>query len=205
MFIGKWNKSVILTYIGLIISIFGMFICFSSKDNSISLAMSCLIIAGICDLFDGVIARKCKRTEQEKNFGIELDSLVDAIDFIALPITIFLRLQMNTWYHFMIIVVFAICGIARLAYFNITIEDNSKPVKYYTGLPVTYTAMIFPIFYLLKYIMPLNIFSIIYTILIAFVAMLNILNIKIKKPKGIAYVIFPVLAVIMLVLYLGVL
>ena len=94
MFIGKWNKSVILTYIGLAVSIFGIFICFN-YENSANLAMSCLIIAGICDLFDGQIARKCKRTEQEKNFGIELDSLVDAIDFIALPITIFLRLLLT--------------------------------------------------------------------------------------------------------------
>ena len=204
MFIGKWNKSVILTYIGLAVSIFGILICFNNNEKSVNFAMSCLIIAGICDLFDGAVARKCKRTEQEKNFGIELDSLVDTIDFIALPIAIFLRLQMNTWYHFLIIVIFAICGIARLAHFNITAEDNSKPVKYYTGLPVTYTAMIFPIFYLLKYIMPLNIFNIIYTILIAFVAILNIINLKIKKPRGIAYLIFPLLAIIMLVLYLGV-
>ena len=205
MFIGKWNKSVILTYIGLVISILGMFICFNNNENSINLAMSCLIIAGICDLFDGRLARKCKRTEQEKNFGIELDSLVDTVNFIALPVTIFLKLQMNMWYHFLIIAVFAVCGIARLAYFNITIEDNSKPVDYYIGLPVTYTAMIFPIFYLLKCIMPLNLFNLIFTILIAFVAMLNIANIKMKKPKGIAYLIFPLLAIIILVLYLGVL
>ena len=205
MFIGKWNKSVILTYIGLIISIFGIFMCFSNNENSVNYAMACLIIAGICDLFDGSIARRCKRTEQEKNFGIELDSLVDTIDFIALPIAIFLKLQMNTWYHYLIIAIFAICGVARLAYFNITTEDNSKPVKYYIGLPVTYSALVFPIFYLLKYIMPLNIFSIIYTILILIIAMLNIINIKIKKPKGIAYLIFPLLAIIVLVLYLGVL
>ena len=205
MFIGKWNKSVILTYIGLAVSIFGILICFNNNEKSIGFAMSCLIIAGICDLFDGQLARKCKRTEQEKNFGIELDSLVDAIDFIALPIAIFLRLQMNTWYHYIIMVIFAICGIARLAYFNIMVEDNNKPVKYYMGLPVTYTALIFPIFYLLKYIIPLNIFNILYTALIILVAVLNIINIKIKKPKGIAYLIFPLLAIIILVLYLGVL
>ena len=205
MFIGKWNKSVILTYIGLAVSIFGILICFNNNEKSIGFAMSCLIIAGICDLFDGQLARKCKRTEQEKNFGIELDSLVDAIDFIALPIAIFLRLQMNTWYHYIIMVIFAICGIARLAYFNIMVEDNNKPVKYYMGLPVTYTALIFPVFYLLKYILPLNIFSIIYTVLIAIVAVLNIINIKIIKPKGMAYLVFSLLAIIMLILYLEVL
>ena len=205
MFVGKWNKSVILTYIGLAVSIFGIFICFNNYEKNVNLAMSCLIIAGVCDLFDGYIARKCKRTEQEKNFGIELDSLVDTIDFIALPIIIFLSLQMNTWYHFVIYTVFAVCGIARLAYFNILVEDNSIPVKYYLGLPVTYTALIFPVVYLFKYILPLNIFRIIYSILIIFVAVLNIINIKIKKPTGIAYFIFSLLAIAAITLYLGVL
>lgn len=204
MFIGKWNKSVILTYIGLVTSIVGMFLCFSF-ENSINWAISCLMIAGICDLFDGVIARKCKRTEEEKNFGIQLDSLVDTISFIALPVTILLKMQMNSWYQLIIIILFAICGIARLAYFNISVEDNNTPVKYYSGLPVTYTALIFPVFYLLKYVVSVDIFNILYTVLVFIVAILNILNIKIIKPKGIAYGIFSILAIGLLILYLGVL
>lgn len=88
MVIGKWNKSVILTYIGLLISILGIYISFNI-ENGTKYAMTCLIIAGICDLFDGVVARKCERNEEEKNFGIQLDSLVDVIDFIALPTAIF--------------------------------------------------------------------------------------------------------------------
>ena len=47
MFIGKWNKSVMLTYMGLAISIFGIFMCFNNNENSVNLAISCLIIAGI--------------------------------------------------------------------------------------------------------------------------------------------------------------
>ena len=204
MVISKWNKSVILTYVGLIVSILGIFLCFN-YENSINLAIACLIIAGICDLFDGVIARRCKRTEEEKNFGIQLDSLVDVIDFIALPVTILFKLQMNSWYQLIIIAIFAICGIARLAYFNITVESNDTPVKYYKGLPVTYTALILPVFYLLKYVLPANIFSIVYIVLVFGIAILNILNIKIIKPKGIAYGVFSILAIGMLILYLGVL
>ena len=201
MFIGKWNKSVILTYIGLFFSVFGIFMCFK---HNINLAMSALIMAGICDLFDGTVARRCKRTEEEKNFGIQLDSLVDVVSFIVFPISIFISIGFNTWFHLLIMFIFAICGIARLAYFNISIEDNSSPVKYYTGLPVTFSAMIFPIFYLLIFIIP-NIFYIVYTIIILLVAILNILSIKIKKPKGIAYIIFSLLAIFMLIVYLGVL
>ncbi len=205
MFIGKWNKSIILTFIGLVISLFGIFVCFKGYENSVNIAMSCLMIAGICDLFDGKIARNCKRTDEEKNYGIQLDSLVDSIDFVALPCAIVFSANMNSWYHFIVLSIFAICGIARLAYFNIKVVDNSSPVKYYNGLPVTYTALILPVFYLLSYIIKSNIFNIIFTLIILCIAVLNVLNIKIKKPKGVAYVFFTILAIVMLVVYLGVL
>lgn len=204
MFIGKWNKSVILTYIGLIVSIFGIFMSFNNEIGS-NIPMVCLIIAGICDLFDGSIARKCKRTEEENQFGIELDSLVDTVSFIVLPIVIFIRVEPIKLYNIIIITVFAICGIARLAYFNITTENNNKPVKYYKGLPVTFSAVILPIIYLLKYVMTFEIFNIVYAFFMGVIAILNILNIKIIKPKGIAYIIFPILAIIMVILYVGVL
>lgn len=204
MIIGKWNKSVILTYIGLIFSIFGIFTCMT-MPNSINIAMSCLIIAGICDLFDGFVARRCKRTEEEQKFGVELDSLVDVISFIIFPIVIFISLGLRKKYHLFAFLLFAICGIARLAYFNIKVEKLDEPVKYYTGLPVTYSALIFPLLYLIKNIFPLKIFNVIFTISIYIVSLLNVANIKVVKPKGKAYLFFAILAIGVLVLYLGVL
>ena len=63
MFIGKWNKSVILTYVGLMFAVAGIFLAFTT--DKITYSYSCLMMAGICDLFDGMVARKCKRTEEE--------------------------------------------------------------------------------------------------------------------------------------------
>ena len=101
-------------------------------------------------MFDGVVARKCKRTEDEKRFGVELDSLVDVVNFVVLPIVIATAMGLTKWYQVLIFMLYAICGVARLGYFNISIEDSSKPVKYYQGLPVTFIAFLYPIFYLLK-------------------------------------------------------
>ena len=72
MFIAKWNKSVILSYVGLVFAIVGMYICVTT--GNILHALSCLIVSGVCDLFDGKIARMCKRTKDEIKFGIQLDS-----------------------------------------------------------------------------------------------------------------------------------
>ena len=92
MFIGKYNKSVILTFLGLISSTLG--ICFTI-NNRISFAIICLITSGICDLFDGKIARMCKRDDIEKDFGVQIDSLVDVISFLALPACIYIKLIDN--------------------------------------------------------------------------------------------------------------
>lgn len=200
MWIGKWNKSVILTYIGLAIGILGIYLCCAGQ-NSILMVMSCLVIAGMCDLFDGFIARKCQRTETEECFGVQLDSLTDVVNFIVLPICICLKIGLNQWYHLIIFVFFAVCGIARLAHFNIMVKDDSRPVRYYPGLPVTYTALILPIVYLSRYALDTRYFIILYSLLLIVIATLNVLNIKIKKPRGSAYILFSVIAIMLLIIY----
>ena len=203
MFIAKWNKSVILSYVGLVFAIVGMYICVTT--GNILHALSCLIVSGVCDLFDGKIARMCKRTKDEIKFGIQLDSLVDTASFVVFPIIILLTMGLTDWYQLPVLALFAICGIARLGHFNCLVEDSDKPVPFYTGLPVTAIAMILPLLYLFSYITPSNIYPIVLTILIGVNALLNILTIKVKKPKGIAYPIFAIAAIVMLVLFLGVL
>lgn len=203
MFIAKWNKSVILSYVGLVFAVIGMYICVTT--GNILHALSCLMVSGVCDLFDGKVARMCKRTKDEVKFGIQLDSLVDTASFVVFPIIILLTIGLTDWYQIPVLALFAICGIARLGHFNCLVEDSDKPVEYYTGLPVTAIAMVLPLLYLLSYIIPSNIYNVVLTILIGVNALLNILTIKVKKPRGIAYPIFAIAAIVMLVLFLGVL
>lgn len=205
MFIGKYNKSVILTYVGVAISIFGMVL---ALNKNINYAMLCLIVAGICDLFDGQIARMIKRTEEEKSFGVQIDSLADMIDFIAFPIILFYALGLTSWYHIALYVVYALCGITRLGYFNIFVAGvmAEEPVKYYSGLPVTYAALIFPLVWLVSFVVRPGAFGIVFTATMALVALLFVLNIKIAKPRGAAYAFFMVLALAMIsfIVYTGV-
>ena len=197
--IGMWNKSVILTYIGMCFAVTGMMIAIGGYG--INFSFICFMVAGVCDLFDGAVARKCKRTEEEKAFGIQLDSLVDVIDFIALPITIFAACGMTSLYQIVVYIVYAICAVARLGYFNVVTADENKAIKYYTGLPVTYSALIFPVVYLVHSFMDANVFEIFYTITILIVAALYVFKVKVIKPGGIAYALFAILAVVMIVIY----
>ena len=200
MFIGKWNKSVILTYAGLLFAVLGIFLAFT--QDKINYAFCCLMVSGVCDLFDGMVARRCKRTEEEKMFGIELDSLVDTMSFVALPICIFIAMGLTHIWDIIFYMIFAVIGVARLAYFNIDTADSEKAIKYYIGLPVTYVALIFPLLYLLRLPLEDKIFVPVFTAGIIIVSVLEILKIKVIKPKGIWYGIFGVLAIALLTVYL---
>ena len=192
VFIGKYNKSVILTYIGITLAVCG--IIFSFLGN-ISNAMICLIFSGICDLFDGKIARLCKRDEQEKEFGKQIDSLADVFLFLALPCVLGVELLKALPLYFNIVfVIYVICGVIRLAWFNI-LASSDQQVKYFIGMPVAYIALVLPIIYSVGLIFKFNL-SLIYFFIYLLFAILFIINVKISKPKGIWYIIFFILAII---------
>lgn len=190
--IGKYNKSVILTYIGGIFALFGMI--FAIIDN-LQYSLICLMLAGICDLFDGKIARMCKRTDIEKEFGKQIDSLVDVFSFVALPCVIAIKLFLNINIWLCIIMIFyLLSGIIRLAWFNI-ISSKEEAEKYFIGVPVAYIAVVLPIIYAMDMLFKLNI-DFIYPIVYIIFAVLFILNIKIPKPRKMAYIVFIVLAIL---------
>lgn len=182
MIIGYYSKSVFITYLGVISGTIGMFLAFNQK---ISYALICLVISGICDGFDGKVARKCKRSNNEKSFGIQIDSLADMVSFVFLPITIFYGLGLNNWYNVVIFALFTLGGVIRLGYFNVIADEKGKdgPVKYYSGLPVTSSAIIFPLVYILHSFVTTSEFAIIYTLTMLFTAILYVLNFKLKKPN----------------------
>ena len=197
--IGKWNKSVILTYIGLALGVLGISLIL--LDVEVKYSLICLMFAGICDLFDGAVARRCKRTKDEKAFGIELDSLVDVVNFIAFPLVLIISVN-NNIYFLPIYIMYAIFAIARLAHFNITSPKNNKPVPHYEGLPVTYSALIFPVVFILYYLIKENFFIPLINIIMGLVGMLFILKVKVPKPKLVSSIILLLISLVMTVVYI---
>ena len=194
MFIGKYNKSVIVTYLGVIAALIGSYLAVITQMPRY--AVLCLIIAGICDLFDGVFARMCKRDEEEKAFGVQIDSLADMVSFVFLPICIGYAVGLDRWYHIAVFAVYTLTVIIRLGFFNISVDGRSnEPVDHYRGLPVTYAALILSMVWLLSFVTSTDLFVIIYTAVMVLLSLLFVVDIRVAKPKGIFYVIFPMLAV----------
>jgi len=205
MFIGKYDKSVVVTYLCVLSTMLGIYFILGYSVPKLTGAFICLMISGICDMFDGKVARMCKnRTAEDKEYGIQIDSLTDMISFIAFPIvtlygvSIYFDVALNPYITILVVTLFTIAGISRLAYFNLGANSEDGPVKYYSGLPVTTTAMIFPTIYLLHYVIPNSIFVSIYLGLFIVIAFLFIYDFKIKKPKkNWWYITCSVLAIIM--------
>ena len=142
MWLGFYNYTVVLTYLGLISSVIGMT---EALEERFSVAIACLVVSGICDMLDGKVARTKKgRTDDEKKFGIQIDSLCDLICFGAFP----------GFWGTTAMCLYVLAAVIRLGYFNVMEEKRQKETtgvrKYYEGLPVTSIAIIFPIVYLLR-------------------------------------------------------
>ena len=195
MFIGEYNKAVFLTYLGVVFGILSLMFAFS---GNFMYAMVCLLTAGVCDAFDGKVARSCERTEDGKRFGIEIDSLADTVNFVVLPIVIFFNMGMTSWYHIIIYIMYALAGIIRLAYFNVLAfkEKDFKAVDCYTGLPVTTVSFFFPFAYAFSKILPTEIMNWILSGMMLLIAFLFVFNFKIKKPKGKTLYVFLGIAII---------
>ena len=147
--IGFYDYTVVLTYLSLLSAVGGMALAIT--DHPI-LATICLLFCGLCDMFDGKVARtKKNRTEEQKSFGIQIDSLCDIVAFGVLPAVILLKLCAGCWYAWVIAPLYVLAGLIRLAYFNVTEEQRQKETdacrKTYSGLPITSSALIFPLFY----------------------------------------------------------
>ena len=83
--IGVYDYTVWLTYGSLVSAMLGILVCLHGVGHPF-VGVFFLLLSGLCDAFDGKVARrKQDRTEMEKNFGIQIDSLADLVAFGVLP------------------------------------------------------------------------------------------------------------------------
>ena len=156
--IGFYNYTVILTYLGMLSGFAGIACAFGGNLRS---ALICLVVAGVCDMFDGKIASTMERTRQEKRFGIQIDSLSDLVCFGVLP-AMLVYANGGGKLRWLPSALYLLCALIRLAWFNVNEEERQDREggrrKVYLGLPVTTAAVIFPLLFGLgrKYNWPLQ-------------------------------------------------
>ena len=140
-------------------------------------------------MFDGKIARTKKdRTEEEKMFGVQIDSLCDVVCFGILPAMISYCLGMDGIFGKCMIVYYGFCSVIRLAYFNVLEAKRQKTedgaTKYYHGLPITSMAIALPIVYLIGFLIPAPVFKVLLFFNMLIVGTLFIVDFPLKKPSA---------------------
>jgi len=197
--IGYFGYWVWLTYLSVVTSFTGVTFALRGKPDA---AVVCLILSGICDMFDGTVARTAKRDAMQKAYGIQIDSLADVMSFGLLPAAIGYCLfdrSGNTGavaaaVTLAICVLYVLCGLIRLAYFNVTEEEmqaRGEKRTCYIGLPITVASLILSVTYFI--IAGLECVSTIYTgllalLAVAFVAPFRMPKVKLKYVVVIAFV-----------------
>lgn len=179
--VGIYNYTVLMTYFGVVSAVVGIGLAMYGRT---SMAIVCLMISGFCDLFDGSIAKTRKRNEQEKKFGIQIDSLADMVCFGVLPAAIGFSIGLTKWYEATVLVLFVLAALIRLAYYNVTEDElqfNEKTSRqYYDGLPVTTVALLIPLIYTLRPVMKSG-FLLLYVICLLMTAVAFLTKFKVRK------------------------
>ena len=183
-FIGFYDYTVILTYISLVSSVFGMTRAIHGDYKG---AIFCLALSGICDAFDGRIARtKKNRTDDEKAFGVQLDSLCDVVCFGVFPALICYLLGVRGVLGVLLAMFYCLCAVIRLAFFNV-LEAKRQAVeggatKVYRGLPVTSISFILPLAFWLQFVLPEFVFMVLLHVILLVVGFLFIFDFPLRKP-----------------------
>jgi CDP-diacylglycerol---serine O-phosphatidyltransferase len=97
-----------------------------------------LPLALVCDVLDGYVARA--QSQRRSVLGGDLDSLADVISFGVAPAVLGFTLGLRGGWDMVCLTYFVVCGVSRLARFNVTAESladsHTGKVKYFEGTPI---------------------------------------------------------------------
>ncbi len=194
--IGFYDYTVILTFVGLLSTVFGMT---QAMDGHFRIALICLALSGLCDTFDGRIARtKADRTRDQRLYGIQLDSLCDVVCFGVFPAMICYLMGTRGLLGGLSIGYYCVCGVIRLAYFNVLetgqLYGGQDGGKVYHGLPITSISVILPLTFLLGLLAPEGVFHALLAGVLLAVGTLFIVDFRLRKPKD--WMIFALIGIV---------
>ena len=103
-----------------------------------------LPLALVCDVLDGYVARL--NPKRQSVLGADLDSLSDVISFGVAPAVLGFTLGLRGGWDMLCLTYFVVCGVSRLARFNVTAADladtETGKVKYFEGTPIPTSILI---------------------------------------------------------------
>lgn len=145
-------------------------------------AMIGLTWAVFFDWSDGNIARRMKsRTDKQRLFGGQLDSLIDIVSFGVGPAVVLLSYgDFSLWYLPGAFIIVA-AGVLRLSYFNVYgLVEKTR----YQGLAIDNNGIFLVLFFVLNNLISVSVFTSLLYVLIVTLAALNVSSIRTPKLSG---------------------
>lgn len=105
-----------------------------AMEGRLEQAAMLIVLAGIFDMLDGVVARITRSTSE---FGVELDSLCDAVSFGAAPSVLLYSAFYSSWSQWGLLIASlpALAGVLRLARYNVQMTSMEDKL-YFRGMPI---------------------------------------------------------------------
>ncbi|MEX0845928.1 MAG: CDP-diacylglycerol--serine O-phosphatidyltransferase [Balneolaceae bacterium] len=141
------NKKIAVPSFFTLMNLFcGFLAIISISDGDFVRGAWLIALAGLFDVFDGLMARLADATS---DFGIELDSISDMVSFGVAPGFLIYSWSLNElgFLGIMVSALPPLCGAVRLARFNV--NARLQPTKdHFIGLPIPAQAIILGAFFL---------------------------------------------------------
>jgi len=138
---GTIHVSNLLTYTALLAGCGAVYVAMIAHQRAAAGAF--MAVAVIADIFDGCFARLFDRTGFESEFGVQLDSLTDAITSGFVPVIVLASdstpvtwTAALAWWSCAFLYAFA--AITRLGYYNLTHGDG----PWFIGLPAPFCTLV---------------------------------------------------------------
>ncbi|MBI1422270.1 MAG: CDP-diacylglycerol--serine O-phosphatidyltransferase [Gammaproteobacteria bacterium] len=148
----------------------GVLAIFTASNAQFNLAALLIVLAVIMDTLDGKIA---KLMHQTNSFGKQLDSLADLISFGVAPAFLYYALREPGIGIVLILILFSVCGMLRLARYNVSEGEG------FEGVPITVNGFLFPILYLIYLALPATL--VIWPAVFAAMSVLMVSSLRLKR------------------------
>ncbi|MGB8954570.1 MAG: CDP-alcohol phosphatidyltransferase family protein [Tumebacillaceae bacterium] len=179
------DRANMITALGMLFGMASVLFSFSARWEA---AVLCMLLAVVCDVFDGMVARKTRKTHDPmlSQMGVQFDSLADLVHSGVAPAFFVYNYTGQGVLSGVLLVMIVVTVFLRLAYYNC---NGLSETGYFYGLPVFYSPMILAVVYGVVAWTEAGWLVAVYAVLVSLLHVLSALRIR-KLTSGVGFYVF---------------
>ncbi|MCR8969239.1 hypothetical protein [Facklamia sp. 7083-14-GEN3] len=204
--LGDLHRSNLIVLVQIVFSIVGLGFAYI---GAVEYGLISMMIAAILNEYSIDISEQFDQTDAQLAFSTELEVIADFLSFGLIPVGLLLTATQGGTLGIITIAIYIIAVAIRLAHFNRPLEFQSYQTdeeNFYLGLPLIFVAVILPILYLLSYLLPSSVFSVVIMIVMIALAAAYVIAKPIPRLKKdwMTYLIFGVIFLVVAYILLSI-